>query len=152
MRRRDLFPAIALSIFTAGSGCAAVDDEPLGEDEPTEAFRAAVATNSPESVSAGTSWDLDAYIAPAPFALPPGKAMVDIGGVAIADSEHCIFWLADGTATSGISTDLDYYDAPYAYTLPAGREPTDIVGMAVGTNGRVNAWYVDGTFSVGTSW
>ncbi len=104
-------------------------------------------------VSAGTSWDLDAYRPLFNYRLPVGKTPADIVGMGIAGSnDHVYIWYVDGTVSSGTSWDLDAYRSPYQYSLPPGKTPKDIVGMGIaGSNDHVYVWYTDGMVSSGTS-
>lgn len=148
-----LLAALSATAATTG-GC--MQGEALAPpEEPMSAISvatSALASTIPESVAVGTSVDLDAYAAEEGFALPPGQAMVDIVGIAIATgTDHVYAWFADGTVSSGYSKDLDYYAAPVPYTLPGGRTPKDILGMGLDSNNRTHAWYRDGTVSVGST-
>ena len=142
-----------LSATAATTGCIHDGDlDPSDQSMPAlgEA-KSALASTIPESVSVGTSVDLDAYVPEAGFALPPGQAMIDIVGMAIAGNDHVYAWFADGTVSSGYSKDLDLYTAPAPFTLPGKRKATDIRGMGIAGNGHTYAWYSDGTVSEGHS-
>jgi CubicO group peptidase (beta-lactamase class C family) len=143
----------ALSATGAMTGGCMQDERASDEPMPTTSVAAsALASVIPESVAVGTSLDLAAHTAEESFALPPGQAMVDIVGLAIATSnDHVYAWFADGTVSSGYSKDLDYYTSPTPYTLPGSRTPTDILGMGIASNGRTYTWYRDGKVSSGHS-
>lgn len=153
-----LFACIGAS---AGAAACVTPDEAPAPDHPaadraahptTSVAQHALASVVPESVSVGTSLDLDAHTAEESFALPPGEAMNEIVGMAIAKSDDHVFtWFANGTVASGYSRDLDLYSAPAPFTLPGSRTAGDLVGTGIAPNGRVYAWYDDGTFSVGSS-
>jgi CubicO group peptidase (beta-lactamase class C family) len=144
----------ALSATAATTGC--MQDEGLEpSDQAMPAVgeaQSALASSIPESVSLGTSSDLDAYAPEAGFALPPGQAMIDIVGVAITPGDdHVYAWFADGTVSEGHSKDLGLYAAPVPFTLPGSRAATDIVGVGIASNTHTYAWYSDGTVSEGYS-
>jgi CubicO group peptidase (beta-lactamase class C family) len=138
--------AVLLAALSATGGC--LQGEAL---EPSEATRA-LASSIPESVAVGTSLDLDAHEPEEGFALPPGQAMIDIVGIAIATgNDHVYAWFADGTVSSGYSKDLALYTAPAPYTLPSGRVPGDILGIGIASDSHTYTWYRNGTVSEGFS-
>lgn len=108
---------------------------------------------SQQSVTVGTSEQLDKYESFYKYNLPAGKRPDGIVGIGIAGSnDHVYVWFKDGTVSSGTSSQLEQYRKPYAYSLPTGKTPADIVGMGIaGSNDHVYAWYSDGTVSSGTS-
>lgn len=106
------------------------------------------------TVSAGTSVDLDNKRAIYNTALPPGKAVTDIVGVAITGDpskgdQIFLTFFKDGTFAKGVSNRLDKWGTG-TYTLPAGKAPHNIVGIAAGkqhifafyNNGQVSGGYV----------
>ena len=143
-----------LSATAATTGCM-LDGDLEQSDQSMPAIseaKSALASTIPESVSVGTSVDLDAYAPEAGFALPPGQAMIDIVGMAIATAnDHVYAWFADGTVSEGYSKDLDLYNPPVPFTLPGNRKATDIRGMGIASNGHTYAWYSDGKVSEGNS-
>ncbi|MGK3967746.1 serine hydrolase [Sorangium sp. So ce118] len=142
----------ALSAITATSGGCMQGEALTSSDQPIGEAASALAITIPESVAVGTSLDLDAYNPEEGFALPPGQAMIDIVGMAIATgNDHVYAWFADGTVSSGYSKDLDLYTSPTPYTLPGGRTPEDIVGMGIASDSRTYTWYRDGKVSAGSS-
>lgn len=149
-----LLAALSATAATTG-GC--VQDEDLAPSDPSMsatgvARSALLASTIPESVAVGTSVDLDAYGPEEGFALPPGQAMIDIVGLAIATgNDHVYAWFADGTVSSGYSEDLALYTAPVSYTLPGSRKPQDILGMGIASDSHTYTWYSDGTVSEGYS-
>ncbi|XXY53236.1 serine hydrolase [Sorangium sp. So ce269] len=166
MKTNTILPAALLGCLVSGCALTPVEDEntaaatpgdslsePLAETTPaTGVATSALASTIPESVAVGTSVDLDAHAAEEGFALPPGQAMIDIVGLAIATSnDHVYAWFADGTVSSGYSKDLDHYTAPVPYTLPGGRVPKDILGTGIASNARTYTWFRDGTVSAGHS-
>jgi CubicO group peptidase (beta-lactamase class C family) len=151
-----LFAGAATSVALAAC---AEPPEPDPEPRPSEAAelatsvaQSALAQVIPESVTVGTSLDLDAYAGEEGFALPPGEAMNEIVGMAIAKSnDHVYTWFANGTVASGYSKDLDLYSSPSPFSLPGTRTADDLLGTGIATNGGVYAWYDDGTVSSGYS-
>lgn len=151
MRTITILPAALLGCLLSGCALAPVEDESTAEPA-TGVATSALASTIPESVAVGTSVDLDAYAAEEGFALPPGQAMIDIVGIAIATAnDHIYAWFADGTVSSGYSKDLDYYAAPVPYTLPGGRVPKDVLGMGIASDARTYTWFRDGMVSTGHS-
>jgi hypothetical protein len=153
-------PAALFAIAALGASCAEeAPREPDAAPDPALSAIGAAATTEgeladvvPESVSVGTSLDLDAHVTEEPFALPPRRAMIEIVGISIEnDTDHVVTWFADGTVSVGYSKDLDLYTAPTPYTLPAGRAPRDIVGIGIAANNRAYAWFRDGKISSGAS-
>jgi CubicO group peptidase (beta-lactamase class C family) len=148
--------ATAVAALLASLTSACVQDE-SSPSRSAAAPAAGVATQAlaatiPESVAVGTSVDLDDHAAEEPFALPPGQAMIDIVGIAIATSTDRVYtWFADGTVSQGYSKDLDLYAAPQPYTLPGTRTPQDVLGMGIGSDARTYTWYRDGMTSAGHS-
>src|SRR5512132_504502 len=107
MKTFTILPAALLGCLLSGCALTPVEDENTaavnpGDDlsEPvgaTGVAASALASTIPESVAVGTSVDLDAYAAEEGFALPPGQAMIDIVGIAIATAnDHIYAWFADG--------------------------------------------------------
>lgn len=160
MKTITILPAFLLGSLLSGCGIAPVEGENNaavnpgdGLSEPATGVAAsALASTIPESVAVGTSVDLDYYAAEEGFALPPGQAMIDIVGIAIATAnDHVYAWFADGTVSQGYSKDLDYYAAPVPYTLPGSRTPKDVLGMGIASDARTYTWYRDGMVSTGHS-
>lgn len=145
--------ATAALLLTALAGaCVQEDDDATAAEPTTSVATSALAALIPESVSVGTSVDLDYHAAEEQYALPPGQAMIEIVGIAIATAnDHVYTWFADGTVSQGYSKDLDLYAAPQPYTLPGTRTPKDVLGMGIGSDGRTYTWYRDGMTSSGST-
>lgn len=135
-----------LATTLALSGCVAEEPE-----EEVLSDQQALASITPESVTTGTSSDLDAYGGPDSFAIPAGTAMVPIVGVAIAGDEHVYTWFADNTVSQGYSKNLAYYSGPLSVTLPAGRSASTIVGVGIAANDHVWTWFSDNKVCQGTT-
>jgi hypothetical protein len=106
-----------------------------------------------QSISSGTTRDLDHYRKLYNSEPAAGVRLQDIVGIGIAGSDdHIYVWYRDGTVGSGSTKDLDEYRERRPYAMPPGRLPDDIVGMAIAkSNDWVYAWYRDGTVSAGSS-
>ncbi|MBC8069350.1 MAG: serine hydrolase [Deltaproteobacteria bacterium] len=105
------------------------------------------------TVSVGSTKDLDAHTAAAPFTLPPGKTAVDIRGISMAKNGKVWVWYEDGKRSVGTPTDLDAYQklSETGTKLPGGKSMQHVVGIGIAkSNDRVFAWYEDGTVSSGT--
>lgn len=81
------------------------------------------------------------------------KSMLDVVGVAIAESDDEVFvWYDDGTRSSGHSTDFDKHFANRSYTPPVDIAwRYKIRGMAISSNDRVYTWASNGKAFAGDS-
>ncbi|MFO0555718.1 MAG: serine hydrolase domain-containing protein [Polyangiaceae bacterium] len=141
-----LFTAIALTL----AACNPIDEAPaldeLDEEPIAEATSELLSDTTPEGVFSGTSLELDTVTPRSSFSLPPGKALVDIVGVAIRKSDdHVYYFFADGTRTEGTSTDPDYHEGAAQVSMGAtGFSASQIVGVGISTNSRVHYWFASG--------
>ena len=104
------------------------------------------------TVSEGTSWDLDAYSSPQPMSPLPGYSNDQIMAAAIASNNHVYYYWRNGTVTQGTSTAPMAYALPLSVDFPDDKNEEDLRGVGIaGSNNHVYAWYADGTVSEGTS-
>jgi hypothetical protein len=97
------------------------------------------------TVTIGTSEDLDYYSGPYEFTAPFSAS--SIREVGIAANDHVYVWYTGNKATIGTSDDLDAYHAPYDYDT---RNVT-IRGIDISSADVVYTWYEDGFMSRGNS-
>ena len=116
-----------------------------------------------ETVSIGSTSDLDRHQAPQTFKLPDGRRVTDIRDIAISNSDRVYTYYNDGTLSVGRSRDLGSRQAvvrgtdgkPLTVRLPRGKDMFNVVGIAIAKTGNdadnVYVWYDDGTVSSGTT-
>jgi CubicO group peptidase (beta-lactamase class C family) len=110
------------------------------------------------TVSSGSTSDLDQYIKPREYKLPPGKRPVDIRSIAFASDGRAIVWYENGTVSIGTITELDRHlklpvgdEEKDTVKFPPGKSMSHVVGIGIAkSNDRVYVLYEDSTVSSGT--